>query len=95
MYSWVVKTQSAKICLNFNFQAGGGLFLGVKIQTAKTCLYFNFWGGVFLGSKNSKCQDLSKFQLGGGWYSWVVKTQKLPISGQLFISGGGSILCWE
>ena len=31
MYSCVVKTKSAKICLNLNFQ-GGGVFLGSQIE---------------------------------------------------------------
>ena len=40
-----VKSQSAKICLNFNFQGGGGGVLKVKPQSAKICLNFNFQGG--------------------------------------------------
>ena len=35
--SEVVKTQSAKICLNFNFQEGGGCSEVVKTQSAKIC----------------------------------------------------------
>ena len=43
---WKVKTQSAMICLNFNFQeGGGGVFWEVKTQSAKICLNFNFQGG--------------------------------------------------
>ena len=47
----IVKSQSAKICLNFNFQGlgGGGCSEVVKSQSAKICLNFNFQG------------------LGGGW----------------------------
>ena len=40
-------TQSAKICLNFNFQVMGG-YSKVKTentQSAKICLNFNFRGG--------------------------------------------------
>ena len=76
--SVVVKTQSAKICLNFNFQWGGGGSVVVKTQSGKICLNFNFQGeGVFCSSQNSKCQDLPKFQLGG--CSVVVKTQSAKI----------------
>ena len=39
-----VKTQSAKICPNFNFLGGGG-FWKVKTQSAKICPNFNFLGG--------------------------------------------------
>ena len=53
-------TQSAKICLNFNW---GGI-LKSNTQSAKICLNFN-WGG-YSEVKYSKCQDLPKFQLGGG-----------------------------
>ena len=60
-----VKTQSAKIYLNFNW---GGVLCQVKTQSAKICLNFNFFGrGGTLPSQNSKCQDLPKVQfLGGG-----------------------------
>ena len=39
----------------------------VKTQSAKTWPNFNFQGegGVFLGSQNSKCQVLTKFQFSG------------------------------
>ena len=41
-----VKTESAKICLDFNFGGGGGGTLSqVKTQSAKICLNFNFHGG--------------------------------------------------
>ena len=44
--SVLVKTQSAKICLNLNFQGGGmGYSVLVKTESAKICLNFN-WGGV-------------------------------------------------
>ena len=54
-YSGVVKTEIAKICLNFNFRGWGwgwGVgYSGVgKTQSAKICL-----------KQNSKCQDLPKF----------------------------------
>ena len=61
-----VKTQSTKICLNFNFRGGrgvGGTLCQVKTKSAKICLNFNFRGGGYsLPSQNLKCQDLSKFQ---------------------------------
>ena len=47
MVFWKVKTQSAKICLNpqFQFSGGGGMFWKVKTQSAKICLNFNFQAG--------------------------------------------------
>ena len=45
-YSALEKSQSAKICLNFNFR-GGGYSALEKSQSAKICLNFNFGGGVF------------------------------------------------
>ena len=79
---WEVKTQSAKICLNFNFRGSGG----VKTQSAKICLNFNFQGGV-LGSQNPKCQDLPKFQFSGGVF-WEVKTQSAKICLNFNFQGG-------
>ena len=67
-YCWVVKTQSARICLIFNFREEGGDHSGlVKTQSARICRIFNFQGrrGVLLGSQNSKYQDLPNFQLSG------------------------------
>ena len=57
-----VKSQSAKICLNFNF---GGV-LEIKSQSAMICLNFNLGGGCS-GSQIPKCQDLPipKCHLGG------------------------------
>ena len=76
-----LKSQSAKICLNFNFFGGGGI-LKLKSQSAKiprSLPKFKFWGGILkLKSQSAKiclnfnfqvgyCQDLPKFQfLGGG-----------------------------
>ena len=72
-----VKTQSAKICLNFNFFGGGGYSQPSQNSKWKwkrmICLNFKFLGGGRRGysqpSQNSKCQDLPKFQffLGGGY----------------------------
>ena len=39
-------------------QVLGGRVLGGRVLRDRV--------GVFLGSQNSKCQDLPKFQLGGG-----------------------------
>ena len=78
-----VTTQSAKICLNFNFLGGGTL--EVKTQSVKICLNFNLCvgeGGRYSGSQNSKCQDLPKFQFvcgGGGQVLWKSKL-KVPSS---------------
>ena len=47
-YSETEKSQSAKICLNFNFRGGGlggGYSETEKSQSAKICLNFNFRGG--------------------------------------------------
>ena len=63
---WEVKTQSAKNCLSFNFRGVGGVFWEVKTQSDMICLNFNFQEGGVLGSQNPKCQDLPKFQFGGG-----------------------------
>ena len=60
-YSGVVKTQSAKICLNFNFR-GRGYSGVVKTQSAKICLNFNFQGRGL--------SDL-KFQRGALWRIWT------------------------
>ena len=71
MYSRVVKTQSAKICLNLNFW-GGGVFLGSQNSKYLALPKFEFSGGdVFLGSKTRKCQDLPEFEWGGGGGGWV------------------------
>ena len=84
---WKVKTQSAKICLNFNFW-GEGVFWKVKTQSAKICLNFNFreWG--VLESQNPKCQDLPKFQIVGlrGVF-W--KVNKICLNFNLLGGGGG------
>ena len=70
---WEVKTQSAKICLNFNFQGwGSGVFWDVKTLSAKICLNFNFrgWGvGVVV--------------------FWEVKTQSAKICLNFNFQGGG------
>ena len=56
-YTGVVKTESAKICLNLNFRGweGGWGYTGVvKTQSAKIWQNFHFGGGgggVFLGSQ--------------------------------------------
>ena len=93
---WKVKTQSAKIYLNFNFQeGGGGVFWEVKTQSAKICLNFNFQGGDVLGSQNPKCQDLPKFQFSGGGMLWEVKTQSAKICLNFNFLGGGGILFWN
>ena len=46
-YSETEKSQSTKICLNFNFRGLGGVGYSEteKSQSAKICLNFNFQGG--------------------------------------------------
>ena len=91
---WEVKTQSAKICLNFKFGGRVGVWK-VKTQSAKICLNFNGGGGVLesqnpklpefqLGegnpeSQKPKCQDLPKFG-GGGAFRKVKSKPKVPRS---------------
>ena len=41
-------TQSAKICLKFNFGGGGGVLESQNTQSAKICLNFNWGGGGVL-----------------------------------------------
>ena len=66
----------------------GGVFWKGKIQSsAKICLNLNWGGGGdgVLESQNPKCQDLPKFQFGGGGF-WKVKTQSAKIC--LNLNGG-------
>ena len=66
-YSCVVKTQSPSPGQISIFRGGGGYSWVVKTQSAKSWPNFNFQvGAVFLGSQNSKCQVLAKFQFSGG-----------------------------
>ena len=79
-----VKTQSAKIYLNFNFRGGwgDGGWYSQPSQNSKCqdLPKFQFSGGGQRGwcysqpSQNSKCQDLPKFQFSGreevGWGGW-------------------------
>ena len=60
-----VITQSAKISLYLNWR-GGWCSVPVKTQSTKICLNLNWGRGVFCTSHNSKCQDLPKFEFGGG-----------------------------
>ena len=53
-YSETKKSQSAKICLKFNFPGGG--ILKLKSQSAK--ISDNFHGGGYSETQKSKCQDL-------------------------------------
>ena len=52
------------------------------------------WVRVFLGSQNSKCQALAKFQFSvggvGGRYSWVVKTESAKLWSNFNFQGGYS-----
>ena len=78
-----VKTQSAKICLNFNFHRGRGVVLcqvKVKTQSAKICLNFNFrrGRGVVLCQVKVKTQSAKiclNFNFGGGWGGAVLRVE--------------------
>ena len=61
-YSATEKSQSAKICLNFNF--GGGI-LQLKSQSAKICLNFNLGGGGILQLKSQSMKICLNFNFGG------------------------------
>ena len=59
-YSETEKSQSAKICLNFNFQGGGGYSETEKSQSAKICLNFNFRGGGGYSGVNFGLENLNQ-----------------------------------
>ena len=62
-----VKTQSAKICLNFNIVCVCVCVLDSKCQDLPIFQFGGEGGGVVCsGSQIPKCQDLPKFQRGGG-----------------------------
>ena len=66
--SVVVKTQSAKISLNFNFQRGGGISVVVKTESAKISLNFNFQRGgisVVVKTESAKISLNFNFWRGG------------------------------
>ena len=70
-YSETEKSQSAKICLNFNFRGGGGNSETEKSQSAKICLIFNFfWGGGYSETEKSQsakiCLNFNFFWGGRG-----------------------------
>ena len=72
---WKVKTQSAKICLNFNFRGEGGV-LESQNPKYQDLPIFQFFlcvcvgGGAKRGSvlenQNPNCQDLPKISIWGG-----------------------------
>ena len=82
---WKVKTQSAKICLNFNLGEGG--VLESQNPKCQDLPKFQFGEGGVLESLNPKCQDLPKFQLG---VFWKVKTQSAKFC--LNFNWGGGVL---
>ena len=97
-YSETEKSQSAKICLNFNF---GGVFWNWKVTKCQDLPKFQFGGGgLFWNWKVTKCQDLPKFQFSGGggvFWNWkVTKCQDLP---KFQFSGGGvfrsKVMVWK
>ena len=82
------KSQSAMICLNFNFWRGG--FWNSKVTKCHDLPKFQFSGGkgVFWNWKVTNCHDLPKFQFSGGgvggsgggvFWNWKVK---VPWSGR-------------
>ena len=76
---WKVKTQSAKICLNFNLGRGG--VLESQNPKCQDLPKFQFGGGgVVLESQNPKCQDLPKFQFSGGGGGGGKSKPKVPRS---------------
>ena len=53
----------------------------------------SIWGeGGILGSEDSKCQVLAKFQLEGRGNSWIVRTQSANFWSNFNFQGGGGIL---
>ena len=82
------KSQSAKICLNFNFW--GGVFRNWKVTKCQDLPKFQSSGGVFRNWKVTKCQDLPKFQFsgGGGGYSETEKSQSAKICLNFNFRGG-------
>ena len=93
---WKVKSQSAKICLNFNLGRGGGregrCVLESQNPKCQDMPKFQYSRGCgVLESQNPKCQDLPKFQFSGGGgvlESQNPKCQDLP----KFQLGGGGVL---
>ena len=69
----VVKSQNAKICLNFNFGGGGGGVVVVKNQSAKIWPTFHFGGGGCSVPEQGVLAHLSK-------------TFALPLSGRPWIT---------
>ena len=67
-----VKTQSAKIYLNFNFFEGYSSVKTENTQNAKKWLNFNLGGGILFSqnSKYSKCKEMAKFQFSGGGFQF-------------------------
>ena len=79
-------TQSVKICLNFNFQGGGGCS-EVKYSKCQDLPKFQ-WGGGVLKSNTQSAKICLNLNYQGGGYSEVKysKCQDLPI---FQFSGGG------
>ena len=55
---------------------GGGYSATEKSQSTKIYLHMNFPGNLG-GGKNTKCQDMPKFQFGGGG-NLQLKKHKVP-----------------
>ena len=78
-YSALEKSQSAKICLNFNFFWGGGYSATEKSQSAKMYLNFNFRGGYSALEKSQSAKICLNFNFRGGGILQL-KNHKVPRS---------------
>ena len=87
------KSQSAKICLNFNFQGGGGYSATEKSQSAKICLNFNFfWGGGYSATGKSQSAKIClNFNFQGGILQLKSQSAKICIN----FNGGGVFCNWK
>ena len=85
-----LKSQSAKICLNFNL---GGGYSETEKTKCQDLPKFQFLGG-YSETEKSKCQDVPKFQfLGGGWGGILkLKSQSAKMCLNFNFRGGGGIL---
>ena len=78
MWWWcsvVVKTQSAKICLNFNFLKGGGVFCSSQYSKCQDLSKFKLGGGVFCSSQNSSANIWPTFHFREGGVLYQIPEQ--------------------
>ena len=90
-----LKSQSAKICLNFNFRRGG--YSATEKSKCQDLPKFQFsGGGGYSATEKSKCQDLPKFQFWGGGMGGILqlKSQSAKICLNFNFQGGrGRVFC--